>query len=150
MNWEERKLRLFRAEEAKRLEGEAAYRAHALQHLKLKTVVKVGHERRRRGWLEAAINPRLRRHGAAHVCRTTSGARPPARTTGRPQESHASTIQGLAFNHTVPDLHNLFCTVGKDQVPRRVALFGLKCPRAPAVAAAASAQASWLAGWLAD
>ena len=41
MNWEEKKLRLFREAEQKQLGGEAAYRLHALQNLKLKTVVKV-------------------------------------------------------------------------------------------------------------
>ena len=32
------------------------------------------------------------------------------------QESHCTPIQALAFNHVTPDYHNLFATIGKDQV----------------------------------
>lgn len=40
MNWEAEKIRIHREQEQKQLGGEEAYRLHALQNLKLKTVVK--------------------------------------------------------------------------------------------------------------
>lgn len=53
MNSEQDKAIAFRQEEMRRLGGEDAYRRHALNHLKLKTVVKVRPSAR-----QASVPPR--------------------------------------------------------------------------------------------
>lgn len=127
MNCEAAKLAEARRQEVEALGGLPAYRPQALQNLRLKTVVKASAwsklEARSGRWGRTTLACRRLPPPAAAVQAVSLPARWAAQPAAQPsccthppvQESHATPVQALAFNHCDPQLGNLFATVGADQ-----------------------------------
>ncbi len=62
------------------------------------------------------------------------------------QESHATPVQALAFNHCDPQMGNLFATVGKDQATGALAYLNVGA----GPFAAGPRSTAWRNGWQAE
>jgi hypothetical protein len=105
--------------------GLEPFRSHALQHLQVKTVIKVRRSRPSRPPRSALCCTRRRqlKHRAVATPRQLD---PYAQNPRDTQESHCCQIQSLAVNLSDPSCRNLFATAAHGQVSECLAAPQLK------------------------